>query len=135
MLETVADEIAAKEAELEQARAALQAAADYQSGVRSRTKTHVVRMDGALRRAGLAANTIRQLERELEGLRRKATQPEPVRLDLARLPHAQYIRTRYGWHEVVKVNRKSVKVVADPGWGDLVPIARIIEIREQEKKS
>lgn len=128
---TIADQIAAKEAELEQARAALQAAADYRSGVRSRTKTHVVRMDGALRRAGLARNTIERLEREIAALRRKAAQPEPAPLDLARLPYAQFIRTWAGWHRVVKVNRKTVKVVVAPGWDDLIPIGRIVEIRER----
>lgn len=128
---TITDEIAVKEAELEQARAALQAAADYQAGGSSRTKTHRIRSDGALRRAGQARHTIERLEREIEGLRRKATQPEPTPLDLGRLPHAQYIRTKVGWYEVVKVNRKTVKVVVDPGWDDLIPIARIVEIRER----
>lgn len=131
----IAEQIAAKEVELEQARAALRAAADYQSGVRSRTKTHVVRMDGALRRAGLAANNIRRLERELEALRRQATEPEPTPLDLTRLPNAQYIRTGVGWYEVVKVNRKSVKVVVAPGWDDLIPISRIVEIRERAARA
>ncbi len=130
-MSTIADEITAKEAELEQARAALQAAADYQSGVRSRTKTHRIRSDGALRRAGQARNTIERLEREIAALHRKAAQPEPVPLDLDRLPFAQFIRTQAGWYRVVKVNRKSVKVVADPGWDDLIPIGRIIEIREK----
>lgn len=130
-MNTIAEQIAAKEAELEQARRRLQAAADYQSGVRSRTKTHIVRMDGALRRAGQAHGAIVRLERELESLRRKTIESETSPLDLARLPYAQYIRTRIGWYEVVKVNRKSVKVKADPGWDDLVPITRIIEIRER----
>ena len=128
---TIADQIAAREAELEQARAALQAAADYQSGVRSRTKTHRVRMDGALRRAGQAGNRITRLEHEIAALRLKATEAARPPLDFDRLPHAQYIRTKVGWYEVVKVNRKSVKVVVPPGWDDLIPIARIIEIRER----
>lgn len=131
MAEAPVDEIASKEAELERARAALQAAADYQAGGSSRTKTHRIRSDGALRRAGQAARRITQLEREIEGLRRKATQPEPAPLDLDRLPHARYIRTKVGWYEVIKVNRKTVKVVADPGWDDLIPISRIVEIRER----
>lgn len=128
---SIAEQIATKATELAQARAALQAAADYRSGVRSRTKTHLIRSDGALRRAGQAARRITQLEREIEGLRRKAAEPEPVPLDLTRLPYAQYIRTWAGWHRVVKVNRKSVKVVVDPGRDDLIPIGRIIEIRER----
>lgn len=128
---TVADQIAAKEADLEQARAALQAAADYRAGGSSRTKTHRIRSDGALRRAGQAGRNIERLEREITALRHKAAQPEPQPLDLTRLPHAQYIRTKVGWYEVVKVNRKSVKVVVAPGWDDLIPITRIIEIRER----
>lgn len=127
----LADEIAAKETELEQAHAALQAAADYRAGGSSRTKQHRIRSDGALRRGGMARAAIQRLERELETLRRRATQPEPAPLDLDRLPHAQYIRTKVGWYEVAKVNRKSVKVVVNPGWDDLIPIARIIEMRER----
>jgi hypothetical protein len=128
---TAEEQIAAKEVELEQARAALKAAFDYHPGGSLRTKTFAIRSDGALRRGGQAGNTIERLERELEGLRRRATQPEPAPLDLTRLPYAQYIRTKVGWYEVAKVNRKSVKVVVDPGWDDLIPISRIIEIRER----
>lgn len=126
-----AEQIAAKEAELEQARTALQAAFDYNPGGSLKTKTFAVRSDGALRRGAQAGDAIERLEREIEGLRRKATQPEPVPLDLTRLTHAQYIRTRNGWYEVVKVNHKTVKVVVEPGWDDLIPIGRIIEIRER----
>lgn len=128
---TIAEQIAAKEVELERARAALQAAFNYNPGGSLKTKTFAVRSDGALRRGAQAGNAIERLEREIEGLRRKATKPEPVPLDLDRLPHAQYIRTKVGWYEVVKVNRKTVKVVVDPGWDDLVPISRITEIRER----
>lgn len=131
MIATIAEQIAAKEAELAQARTALMAAADYQSGVRSRTKTHVVRMDGALRRAGIASRTITRLEGEIAGLKLKAIEAQRPPVDLDRLPYAQYIRTKYGWYEVVKVNRKTVKVAVRPGMDDLIPIARIIEIRER----
>jgi hypothetical protein len=131
MSATIAEQIAAKEAELEQARQQLQAAFDYRPGGSLKTKTHAVRSDGALRRGGEAGRTIERLERELEGLRRKAAEPETPSLDLDRLPYAQYIRTQVGWYEVVKVNRKSVKVAVDPGWDDLIPITRIIEIRER----
>lgn len=128
---TIADEIAAKEAELEQARAALQAAFDYRPGGSLKTKTFGIRSNAALRRGAQAGDTVQRLEREIAALHRKAAESEPQPLDLDRLPHAQYIRTRNGWYAVVKVNRKTVKVAVDPGWDDLIPIGRIIEIRER----
>lgn len=97
-----------------------------------RTKSFGVRADANLRRAGHCARTIARLERELEGLRRRSTQPEPKPVDLDRLPYARFVRTWNGWHKVVKVNRVTVKVVVSPGWDDLIKVSKILEIREHE---
>lgn len=128
------ERIAAKEQELATARAALEANFNRFAGTsRLRGKLHKVRGDAQLRRGAELGETVRRLERELRGLRNPPP-PMPA-LDLSRLPHAQYVRTKYGWYEVVKVNAKSVKVLAAPGMDDRIPIARIVEIREPREEA
>lgn len=128
---SIADRIAAKEAELAAAREAMEANFNRPVGGRSRTKQFGRRINAQLRRAGEHRRTIEQLEREIVGLHREATAPTPVPLDLTRLPYAKAIRTRSGWYRVLKVNRKSVVVEVPPGWDNRFPLSRILEIRER----
>lgn len=121
-------DLATLEAELAAARAAAVENFNRPIGGSLRTKQHGIRVDAAVRRAAELVRTAERLERELSALRNP--QPEPAPLNLARLPYARYIRTTYGWYEVVKVNRATVKVVAAPGMDDLVKVAKILEIRE-----
>jgi hypothetical protein len=129
MIAPIGERIAAKEAELAQARHAL-AGVPRNPGTSSlRGKQHYTRVDGAIRRAAQLGETVQRLERELEGLRRQATRPEPQPFDLAALPTARFIRTKVGWYEVVRVNKATVKVLTAPGMDDLVKISKILEIR------
>jgi hypothetical protein len=131
--DVLARQIAAKEAELVAATAAMTANFDRPAGTsRMRGKLHTVRVNAAISRGARLGNQVRRLEGELEGLRRRVGRPEPKPLDLARLPFARLIRTKVGWYEVVKVNAKSVKVKVSPGWDDRIPISRIVEIRERQ---
>lgn len=118
--------IAAKAAELTAARTRFYAECDRPLGGRSRTKQFGRRADAQLRRAGELRRLVDRLSGELDALRRPVRVVPP--LDLERLPYATHIRTDAGWYEVVKVNRKSVKVKVDPGWDDLIPIKRVKEI-------
>jgi hypothetical protein len=125
------DATAAKQHELAAARTALEANFNRFAGTsKLRGKLHKIRGDAQLRRSAELGQTVRRLERELESLR-NPPRPTPP-LDLSRLPHAQYVRTKYGWYEVVKVNAKSVKVLTAPGMDDRIPVGRIVEIREHE---
>jgi hypothetical protein len=127
---SVAERIAAKEAELAATLKAMQANFDRPAGTsQMRGKQHNLRIDAAIRRGADLGRTVERLERELAALRRQADQPEPQPLDLSKLPDARFIRTKVGWYEVVRVNRATVKVVVDPGWDDLIKIGRIVEIR------
>jgi hypothetical protein len=124
---------AAKAAELAAAERRWNALCEWRNYGNSRTKQFGRRADGNLRRAAEARRLVERLTQELETLRRPVRVVPP--LDLERLPFATHIRTDVGWYEVVKVNRKSVKVVVDPGWDDLIPIKRIKEIHERPVKT
>ncbi len=128
---TLQEQIAAKEHELEAAKAAEMANFNRPVGWSKRgAKRHKTRIDAQLKAATRLREIRERIVRELEGLRGKVGQPEPAPLDLARLPFAQFIRTRHGWYKVVRVNAKSVKVVVEPGMDDLVKVSKILEIRE-----
>jgi len=47
----------------------------------------------------------------------------------AELKAARYIRTKHGWHEVVRVSAKSVTVRTEWSWNDRVLFADVIEVR------
>lgn len=126
----VAEQIAAKETELAQAREAIVANFNRYAGTSlMRGKQHGIRTDAQIRRGATLAAAVTRMERELEGLRRQAARPETPALDLSKLPGARFIRTKVGWYEVVKVNRATVKVKVDPGWDDLIKVSQILEIR------
>lgn len=130
MTATIAEQIANKEAELAQAREAMDANFDRYAGTaRGRGEQHRVRCDAQVRRGAQLGDRVQRLERELEALRRRADRPTPPPLDLSKLPGAKFIRTSSGWYEVIKVNRVSVKVKVPPGWDDLIRITKIVEIR------
>jgi hypothetical protein len=127
---SLAERIAAKEAELARARKDLEANFDRFAGCSSlRGKQHKIRGDAQIRRAVVLGETVQRLERELAGLRQQAARPEAQPVDLAALDGARFIRTKYGWYEVVKVNRATVKVAAAPGMDDLVKKNKILEVR------
>jgi hypothetical protein len=119
----------AKRAELDAARKATETVPMF--GGSSKRKSFAVRVDANIRRTAEAFRNVERLEREVKALERPpvATAPQggwtPEQLAGARV-----IRTRLGWHEVVKVNQKSVKVKAAPGMDDLVSYKRIIDARD-----
>lgn len=129
MTAPIAERITAKEAELEQTRAASLANFERQVGGDLRGKQWARRVDSQLRRGAELGRQAERLERDLAGLRREAKQGPPPPLDLSKLPAAKFIRTTYGWYEVVKVNRATVKVLAAPGMDDLIKVSKILAIR------
>lgn len=121
--------LAAKEAELAQAVKALEDF-DYRPSGNTRTKASSQRTNAAIRRAADLASAMRRLEREVAALRKPAPPAVPAGgFTPEQLAAAKFIRTRYGWYEVAKVNKKSVKVKAAPGWDDTIPVKRILEVR------
>lgn len=94
------------------------------------SKQHTTRVGAALHRSTQLGQAIQRLEREAEALRNAGSQPANTGGHNAEtLTGARFVRTRYGWHEVVRVNRASVKVLAAPGMDDLIPHRKILEAR------
>lgn len=116
------------EADLDQARARLDALPTNPGTSSLRGKTHGIRVDAAIRRTAELCDEIRRLEAKLTSLRSAPPAP-PATLDLSQLHLARFVRTRWGWFEVVKVNTKSMKVLAAPGMDDRVPIGKILDFR------
>ncbi|MET8278378.1 hypothetical protein [Micromonospora sp. NPDC005174] len=127
-------QIAAKEAELARAREAFAAECDRPVGGSSRRKSFGVRLDAQIRRAANLGADVRRIERELQALRIQGarTRESAVQHDASTLAGVRYIRTDIGWHEVVKVNRLTVKVKVRPGMDDLIKIGKILEARNAD---
>lgn len=130
MTTTLAEQIAAKEAELVQARETMKANFDRYAGTSTmRGKQHGIRVDAQIRRGAQLGETVKRLERELTSLRTRVDRPDPGPVDLGTLTPGCAIRTKIGWYRVVKVNRVTVKVEMPPGWDDLIKVSKILEIR------
>lgn len=130
MTASIAELIAAKEAELKQAREAMEANFNRYAGTSSmRGKQHHIRTDAQIRRGGQLGRTVKRLESELESLRTRSERPDPGPVDLDILAPGCAIRTDLRWYRVVKVNKATVKVEMPPGWDDLIKKTKIVEIR------
>lgn len=74
------------------------------------------------------------LEHELAEAKRalhRALKPGPV--DPATVFGADFIRTEFGWHKVVKVNTKTVTVETPYYWTDRIPFHKITAVRKEDK--
>lgn len=65
--------------------------------------------------------------RRVVAANRERNTPAPFTRD--ELEAAVAVRTRTGWHRVVKVNTRSVTVGTDYSWDDRIPVERILEVR------
>lgn len=95
-----------------------------------RTKTFGQRTDAAIRRAAQHVERVKVLERHLAALERAASSPAPKPAPTVdEIRSARLIRTKLGWERVVKVNRTTVTVEAEPGWNNKVSFRKILEVR------
>jgi hypothetical protein len=126
--------IDATEAELSQLREAV--STPFQNHGNMRTKAFGQRTNAAIHRAAERFARIKALETHLAHLTRLASAPAPKPAPTAdEIRGAALVRTRYGWERVVKVNRSTVTVEAEPGWKDKVSFSKILEVRAQESKA
>lgn len=63
----------------------------------------------------------------------EAQRPGPV--DPATIPGAAFVRDQHGWHQVVKVNTKTVTVKTPYSWTDRIPHGKITAVKHQEPPS
>lgn len=65
----------------------------------------------------------------------KAIKDAEAPCELDKLTKGWLIRDRWGWHRVVRVNKKSVSVETPYTWTDRIPLDRIIETRAASEES
>lgn len=90
-----------------------------------RVAADVHRTAEAFARRDRAAHEVKVLQQQI-----KSASAKPV--DPADLKGARFVRDRYGWHEVDKVNAKTVSVKTGYSWTDRIPHDRIHEVRSHE---
>lgn len=78
----------------------------------------------AYRAAENAATEVTYLKATLKRL--DAEPPAPT---LEQIKAALYVRDRFGWHRIVKVNTKSVSVESGYSWTDRIALKDILEAR------
>jgi hypothetical protein len=82
---------------------------------------------------GLAVRAEAEAQRAAEIAARKtadrAAEAARVRLTRADVEGARFVRDSIGWHEVVRINAKSVTVRTPYSWNDLIPLGKVLEVR------
>lgn len=74
---------------------------------------------------------IEELRRQAIARHKAAREEDKTRVRLTReeVEDARYVRDRVGWHEVVRVNAKSVAVKTPYSWTNRIPLEKILEAR------
>lgn len=67
--------------------------------------------------------------KRLEAMLAAAKHNVPVPFTADELKAAKYVRDRFGWHRVVRVNAKSVTVETGYSWTDRLSIESLVEVR------
>lgn len=83
-------------------------------------------------REAAAWEKVRAAQTEVDILERRvahAAETAPVPFTEEDLRSARYVRDQHGWHEVARVNAKSVSVRTGYSWTDRIPRDRILEVR------
>ena len=103
------------------------------SGVRRKPNRKAdVRRHAAYDRQAKAGIALMKAERDEEIARRIQAREQvdiTAHCDIVSLKPGDKIRTRHGWHRVVRVSAKSVSVKTGYSWTDRVPFDKIIETR------
>lgn len=66
---------------------------------------------------------------KISSLERRIRESERVRLTSTDIASATHVRTRTGWHEVVKVNATTVTVKTPYSWTDRIALDKVLEHR------
>lgn len=105
------------------------------SGIRRKpnAKAEAHRLARYDREAKVVTELQRQRELVADLERRLASQKaetERVHYTRADLDGAKYVRTRYRWHKIVRVNQKTVSVETGYSWVDRYPFEDLWEVRK-----
>ena len=122
--------------ELEQARAALTAATPAFGGDPAMARLgpvalrqHHKRTDRELERYSAALQRVERLEWALSAATAREVETARVRLRAPDVQGARFIRTRHGWHKVVRVNGATVTVEASHCLTERIPLGKVLEVR------
>jgi hypothetical protein len=86
--------------------------------------------DSQLQRFTQAQAEARALEHKAGLARARESEAARTRYAAADLKGARFVKDRYGWHEVVRVNAKTVTVKTPYSWTDSIPIGKIHDHRK-----
>lgn len=79
------------------------------------------------RQINMSVHRLAALERQ----RHEQARNDASVVDFTTLGPGDYVRDRHGWHEVVRVNAKSVTVTTTFSWNESIARDRVIETRAQ----
>ncbi|ANJ26791.1 hypothetical protein [Agromyces aureus] len=99
---------------------------DTRTAYRARAKATEAHVDAAV--AEVKAD--RDAKYETARTASRLAEAQRVRFTAADLADATHVRTTLGWHEVVRVNAKTVTVKTAYSWDDRVLISKILEHRK-----
>ena len=85
--------------------------------------------DSSLRRYTALMAEADALDHKAILAREREAKKAHVDLTPDQLKGAKYVRDRYGWHEVVRVNGKSVTVKTGYSWNDSIAIGKILQAK------
>ena len=85
--------------------------------------------DAALGRYTEADNQVQALTHRISLAEQRAQDAARTYLFRVDVDGATHVRTRVGWHKVLKVNAKSVRVATGYSWTDRITFDQILEVR------
>jgi hypothetical protein len=103
--------------------------ANFQTPGGGRGKQGLQRTDAQIRRGARYARGIQAAESWLNALLRATERVAQPSVTPERLRTAVAVKTRFGWHRVVRVNAKTVTVATPYSWTDRIALAAIVDIR------
>lgn len=92
-------------------------------------RQHHKRTDASLSRMVAAQEQAHRLEGKAALARSREAEAARTKLTHEDLKGAKLVRTKYGWHQVVRVNAKTVTVKTPYSWTDTIAHGKILEAR------
>lgn len=77
-----------------------------------------------------AAKAAREQEAAARRQEARAAEAARPKLTKADVDGATHVRDRWGWHQVVRVNRASVTVRTVHSWDEKIPMEKVLEVRK-----
>lgn len=92
-------------------------------------RTHRRRVETHARRTVEALERIASLEHRLALAEHREAEAGRERLVTDQVRGARFVRSRHGWHEVVRVNATSVTVRTEWSWDERIALGKVLEVR------